>query len=269
MAIFRFWLESWFGLRFDGDRQFLPNPKEKNSVRTLFRGEKMEAFSTPNYTKSGQSTDWEIARLFAQDFRQVSDLDKLAAQYYKQFPCYPPDPFDRIVWGHPEKLRFYNRSSAKWFRANEAVSPTGLITRLSDQLVIPTFITFPLTEIGFTSEDSSFKNYQDKIFMTEVKKALKEQIAGSAWYSLEVSRGEFSHREGSIHPHVLLEHDAYGFDAFSKLIYEPKGLYKYLIKGIPYNAENLAVYWKAKKVLPEGKQLVRKTGTIRVSYSKN
>lgn len=215
-----------------------------------------------------QFEEWGLARASAQRFRQALDLDSFALQHYKRFPKHPPDQFDRILWGHPQKLRLHNRSSAKWKRVNSAVGPSGLITRLSEQLIIRTFITFSLRDIGFTSRDSDYRNYHDKPLMTEVKEALKEQINGSAWYSLEVSRGEFAYREGEIHGHALVEHDAFSFNAFAELVYEPRTLFRYLIKGIPYNANNLAVFWKAKKLLPKGKQLVRKTGTIRVPYAK-
>jgi hypothetical protein len=117
-------------------------------------------------------------------------------------------------------------------------------------------------DMGFTVRDSSYKNYQDKVLITEVKEVLEKQVQGSTWYSIEVSR------KGLIHTHFLAEHDAFSFYAFTELIYDPMCLFKYLIKGIPYNAENLAVFLKAKKALPLGKQLPRKTGTIRVPRTK-
>lgn len=217
----------------------------------------------PLKTNPSRLMRWEQARLFAKRFRQVDDLDAFAREYYLRFPDCPPDPFDQIVWNSPEKQRLYNRSGAKWKRANAAVGPNGIMTRLFDQLAIPTFASPSLTDIGFTSKDSSYKNYQDKVLITEVKEAVKERVRGSAWLSIEVGR------EKGIHPHVLGEHDAFDFNAFTELIYEPKELFRYLIKGIPFTPENLAVYWKAKRALPKGKQLVRKTVTIRLPYSKN
>jgi hypothetical protein len=202
-------------------------------------------------------------RQAARSFHEAKGIDELAQQYYNRFPRYPPDQFDRILWGDPKLKRFYNNSGPKRARAKKAVSPKGFMTRLIGKLYIPTFITFSITELGFTVGDSSYKNYHDRALITEIKKALKEQINGSSWFSIEVSR------KGVIHPHAACEHDAFSFDAFTKLIYEPRGLVNYLIKGIPYNAENLATFWKAKKALPDGKQLVRKTGTINVPYSRN
>jgi hypothetical protein len=219
--------------------------------------------SNRDYKGSGWLTEWEHARQAAKGFQQAKDIDRFALEHYRRFPKYPPDQFDRILWNHSELKRFYNQGSAKWTRADQAVSPNGVMTRLFDKLFIPTFITFPITELGFTVRDSSYKNYHDRVLLTEIKEALKEQITGSAWFSIEVSR------KGVIHPHTVCEHDAFSFDAYSELVYEPRRLFKYLIKGIPYNAENLAVFFRAKKVLPQGKQLVRKTGTIRVPYSKN
>jgi hypothetical protein len=202
-------------------------------------------------------------RQAARSFHEAKDIDELAQQHYNRFPKYPPDQFDRILWSHPKLERRYNRSSAKSARANQAVSPNGFMTRLIGKLYVPTFITFSIAELGFTVGDSSYKNYHDRVLITEIKEALKEQIAGSAWFSIEVSR------KGVIHPHAVCEHDAFSFNAFTKLVYEPRGLVRYLTKGIPYNAENLATFWKAKKALPRGKQLVRKTGTINVPYFRN
>jgi hypothetical protein len=216
------------------------------------------------YKRLALIRQWEYMRQAAKGFRQAEDIDKFAQQHYKRFPNHPPDQFDRILWNRPKLERLYNRSSARWVRANKAGSSNGILTRLFKRLDIPIFITFPITEIGFSIKDGDYKNFHDKVLITEIKEALSEQIAGSAWFSLEVSR-----RKSIIHPHVLCEQNAYSFRAFAEPIYEPIDLYYYLIKGIPYNAENLAVFWRAKKALPDGKQLVRKTGTIRVPYFKN
>jgi hypothetical protein len=215
---------------------------------------------SPNYyTGSKQLSKWARAGLSAANYPNIQNLDRFAKAHYRSFPKHPPDQFDRILWKHPKLLRLENRSSAKWARANKAGGPNGILTRLFRHLVVPVFITSPITEIGFTQRDSSYENYHDRVLITEIKEALKEHVSGSAWFSLEVSR-----RKSLIHAHALCDHSAYGFNAYSVLVYEPVDLFKYLIKGIPYNSWNLAAFWKAKKLLPPGKQLVRKTGTIRV-----
>lgn len=245
----------------------MPISKERNSVTNAVPGAKSMPNSEGDFSSFSQSlpnwfTDWELARASLQRFRQTADIDSFAQQHYKLFPKHPPDQFDLVLWEHPQKLRLYNRSGAKWKRTNDAVGPTGLITRLSNGLAFPTVASPSLKALGFTTRDSSYENYQDGCLIAEIKEAVKEQMRGSGWLSIEVNRG------GVIHPHILGEHDAFDFDAFTELIYEPKGLFRYLIKGIPYNPENLAVFLKAKKALPKGKQLPRKTGTIRVPYSK-
>jgi hypothetical protein len=217
----------------------------------------MFAYSQNNRTIT--ESEWASAREYGSLYKASGDVWQHAESYYAKYPNYPPDGFDII---NPKtRERYRNRSSANWLRVHNAFdSHYSFLQRLLRTLSDPTFLTVQLKDLGFKLQASSYRNYQDHRLLGKIREVLKKRVRGAFWWRIEVGLN------GVIHVHIICDRDSYGFKAYAEKVFDPMTLYRYLIKGIPYNAENLSVFWLGKLTLSalHKKCLARKSGPVRV-----
>ena len=212
-----------------------------------------------NHSSIQKQNLWPIAHDFRDLYKTTEDIDAHAKAYFNEFPGHPPDGFDVIDWDKYKRRR--ERSSYDWNRVFEACELSfGFMNRLETQLPSPVFLTIRLVDIGFSCDFADPQHYHSRKLVKAIVETLKKRIKGVFWWRIEVGI------KGFIHVHVICNEDAYRIRAFVKPVTDFKGLYWYLIKKIPYNAVNLAAFWKAKTFLAtEGKKkLVKKSSTARL-----
>jgi hypothetical protein len=200
-------------------------------------------FAYNQSTKTITGSEWANAREYGSLYKASGDVWQHAKSYYAKYPSYPPDGFDII--NLKTRKHYRNRSSADWMRVHNAFdSHYSFLQRLLRTLSDPTFLTVQLQDLGFKPQDSSYRNYQDHRLLGKIREVLKKKIQGAFWWRVEVGIN------GVIHVHIICDRDSYRFKAYAEKVFDPMTLYRYLIKGIPYNAENLAIFWLGKSALP-------------------
>ena len=184
---------------------------------------------------------WNASRTALRLFRQADDLDAFAQWFISMYPDCPPDPFDYIA---SNGERFHNGGARKWAVTRQALEPTGWFTRLESQVSELVFISALPEHFGLRGENYLDKQlYHFPPIVNDFREAFIERIRPPYYWRLEVGVN------GLVHPHILCDKGAFRGRGIRREIYEPLGLVRYLYKGIPYTAENLAAYLKARVAL--------------------
>lgn len=186
--------------------------------------------------KSRQKARWDESRSFLRLCRKADDLDAFAADFVGLYPDCPPDAFDRIA---SNGERFYNRSSRKWAIAKAVTNSTGWATRLESRVPELSFLSALPKHFGLGAEYADRHRYHDPLFIDDWRKGIRERVEPPYWWRLEVGVN------GLVHPHLLCAGDAFDASGVWRDIYDLEQLVRYLKKGIPYTAENLAAHLKA------------------------
>ncbi len=179
---------------------------------------------------------WEVSRSFFRLCHRADDLDAFAADFITMYPDCPPDAFDFIT---SNGERFYNGSSHKWKIAKDATSPAGWAARLESQVSELAFLSALPKHFGLSYEYADPCRYHDRPFIDDWRAAIKEQVEPPYWWRLEIGVN------GCVHPHLFCARDAFDAPGVWRDVYDLERLVRYLKKGIPYTAENLAIYLKA------------------------
>ena len=199
-----------------------------------------------NHTSDSEKRQarWKASHAELRLFWQADDLDEFARWFIDLYPDCPPDAFDYIA---SNGERFYNGSARKWAIAKQALSPQGWATRLESQVSELVFISGLPEYFGlrgrYERQYSDKQLYHFPAIVDDFKEAFRERIAPPYYWRLEVGVN------GLVHPHILCDKDAFRGRGIRREVYEPLGLVRYLYKGIPYTAENLAIYFKARTAL--------------------
>jgi hypothetical protein len=193
-----------------------------------------------------ESGSWEEARRALSQFRTANDLDEFAAQHFERFKKFPPDLFDP-----PD--------SSVWREVRKATAPNGFITRLEEKVPELYFVTLLPKHLHLRPEEYRAENFFNWVHLKYLRERLKGRRLGPMYYRIELGEN------GVIHPHLIVGKKALGWSGHKEKVYDLEGLVRYLKKPLlPWSAENLALYLKAKRIY--FRYLPRHSGTIDVGY---